>query len=1176
MILSSEMDQDTIGRQSDHDRLIERDATIPTSSQLNMAITGSGSVQKDRLAVPSPDRTLCSTSDMILTAMLTVNETDLMHPQVETVRNDLLQQVTGASTISNSNSASSPNPMMEPSKGPVILDISADPEYAEFLKWRERKRKAEAEKAEAEKAEVPAKRKRELPNTNDATGHKLKDVLPEANNPDVIGPSNQLEGSSRSLRARKERQYAMQMDLKKCLRKISIDDGSLDDLTLELDDSEDSYVPNFIVDQTRGLEDDVEAESDSDKENENECLDKSADSDSEFLADRRRSDSPPRQLANHVTSTETLYDHYSEDLRKILLGDIPDGAPVHQTIPDITLENLREGSATYTYFVVNSEDNFIDATSVGGGRWNARRKGEKRVAQKSSSLYMSSQGESTSAKTADYEVTKIRGPHPDAYPRQTFHRSIWRPRKMTGEFEGIIVLSFRTTKDFLYTRNQKQGNAEEEDSRDHSRLRPSISKRIRTLLKENKKPQQIIGLLGSSIRILTGQSLRRTQIYSQVKSLDEMEFSRGRSKELGYEQVWKMHHDGSGRWVKRIDTINRRIFLTNRSMIKTFIDSCLLSPSDFERINEHYSDATSGDVNELIASMHNKSKDDPFNGRWRYNPRTNNRPSGTALYVDQTYDIGKQYLTVFLCKNVHIRTRNQSGDHPQVVVALAFTDSRTTSDYSWIARTLEDSTKELTGNQRLSCRSFVSDGELALHNGLREVDLFKTSYHVQCERHLWENFKFEARRLNLNRNDSKDDLKILQRRIFGFEINNKGLAGRTKEVGLLDQPTEQAFDEEVNRLSQDMLTGSLASLQMLHKYTTKKLNKMFSTYSMKMRVMAGLGLGRTTTNRVECENGLIKDHLKDSSTAKLHIVIHRLEQRYYAMYAPFYDAIFGRGDYRLTDRRLEIIPEDDYHNWRTEEQSEYHQKIGLYEWYEPGRRFDEADHEEWDTFGSFLDSKCPLKDRRELILDGRELKGKCVELDGIIMVKENGKIFETNLEKLTCQRGDDACSQWTKSKIICKHAVGAAYFSDSLLDVLQKADKSLRDKSIGARMEENQSHFRGNRSTRRDGAKCTRHSKNTSIEQIRGLRNERDKDADTSSSSSSQHLTTVSDGAMPHNENSNSAPLLSTESQSTLDDHLTASQIPATRSSKRIASMEPHPSYSKPKRAYRRRKASVE
>lgn len=50
MILSSEMDQDTIGRQSDHDRLIERDATIPTSSQLNMAITGSGSVQKDRLA----------------------------------------------------------------------------------------------------------------------------------------------------------------------------------------------------------------------------------------------------------------------------------------------------------------------------------------------------------------------------------------------------------------------------------------------------------------------------------------------------------------------------------------------------------------------------------------------------------------------------------------------------------------------------------------------------------------------------------------------------------------------------------------------------------------------------------------------------------------------------------------------------------------------------------------------------------------------------------------------------------------------------------------------------------------------------------------------------------------------------------------------------------------------
>lgn len=72
-------------------------------------------------------------------------------------------------------------------------------------------------------------------------------------------------------------------------------------------------------------------------------------------------------------------------------------------------------------------------------------------------------------------------------------------------------------------------------------------------------------------------------------------------------------------------------------------------------------------------------------------------PGGTALYVDQTYDIGKQYLTVFLCKNVHIRTRNQSGDHPQVVVALAFTDSRTTSDYSWIARTLEDSTKELTG-----------------------------------------------------------------------------------------------------------------------------------------------------------------------------------------------------------------------------------------------------------------------------------------------------------------------------------------------------------------------------------------------------------------------------------------------------------------------------------------------
>lgn len=42
------------------------------------------------------------------------------------------------------------------------------------------------------------------------------------------------------------------------------------------------------------------------------------------------------------------------------------------------------------------------------GRWNARRKGEKRVAQKSSSLYMSSQGESTSAKTADYEVTKVR------------------------------------------------------------------------------------------------------------------------------------------------------------------------------------------------------------------------------------------------------------------------------------------------------------------------------------------------------------------------------------------------------------------------------------------------------------------------------------------------------------------------------------------------------------------------------------------------------------------------------------------------------------------------------------------------------------------------------------------------------------------------------------------------
>ena len=137
---------------------------------------------------------------------------------------------------------------------------------------------------------------------------------------------------------------------------------------------------------------------------------------------------------------------------------------------------------------------------------------------------------------------------------------------------------------------------------------------------------------------------------------------------------------------------------------------------------------------------------------------------------------------------------------------------------------------------------------------------------------------------------------------------------------------------------------------------------MFSTYSMQLRILAGLGLGRTTTNRVECENGLIKDHLKDSSTAKLHIVIHRLEQRYYgnrlkfhnyqtlkivsAMYAPFYDAIFGRGDYRLTDRRLEIIPEDDYHNWRTEEQSEYHQKIGLYEWYEPGRRFDEADHEE--------------------------------------------------------------------------------------------------------------------------------------------------------------------------------------------------------------------------------------
>lgn len=85
----------------------------------------------------------------------------------------------------------------------ILMKIEADPEYAEFLKWRERKRKAEAEKAE-----VPAKRKRlfevsfpnssfnsrELPNTNDATGHKLKDVLPEANNPDVIGPSNQLEG----------------------------------------------------------------------------------------------------------------------------------------------------------------------------------------------------------------------------------------------------------------------------------------------------------------------------------------------------------------------------------------------------------------------------------------------------------------------------------------------------------------------------------------------------------------------------------------------------------------------------------------------------------------------------------------------------------------------------------------------------------------------------------------------------------------------------------------------------------------------------------------------------------------------------------------------------------------------------------------------------------------------
>lgn len=67
------------------------------------------------------------------------------------------------------------------------------------------------------------------------------------------------------------------------------------------------------------------------------------------------------------------------------------------------------------------------------------------------------------------------------------------------------------------------------------------------------------------------------------------------------------------------------------------------------------------------------------------------------VYIDQTFDVGGHYLTVFVSRNVHFRERSRGGAHPQVVIAIGFTVRREESDYEWLGRTLGELVAEENG-----------------------------------------------------------------------------------------------------------------------------------------------------------------------------------------------------------------------------------------------------------------------------------------------------------------------------------------------------------------------------------------------------------------------------------------------------------------------------------------------
>ncbi len=170
-----------------------------------------------------------------------------------------------------------------------------------------------------------------------------------------------------------------------------------------------------------------------------------------------------------------------------------------------------------------------------------------------------------------------------------------------------------------------------------------------------------------------------------------------------------------------------------------------------------------------------------------------NKEDKRPVDIDTTFKMGNYYVTFAVARDpMFIHSRY--GKEILTVVAVFIHSNRDDTDFQWFAQKIEEFSRQ-SSKPPPRLLAWITDGDEATAKGFGEVQMFASSPHVLCEKHLRDNIEDKLKELKF-----PDGYRsTILREIFGSEIPDG--ESRSRMGGLVDMKREVyfAFVEHLER-----------------------------------------------------------------------------------------------------------------------------------------------------------------------------------------------------------------------------------------------------------------------------------------------------------------------------------------------------------------------------------------